>query len=74
MGRGEEEWPMEGAGLGKARGSGAALAREQRCRAGGAHVASRGEKRREGSGTRERKEGAGRPTGGTIPGVGPAYQ
>jgi hypothetical protein len=58
MGRGEEEWPMEGGGFKAGRGW-AAPDREWRCRAGGAHIASWGAKRREGSGTRERKEGAG---------------
>jgi hypothetical protein len=59
-------------GVGRGSGSGAALAQERWCRAGGVHVASRGAKRREWSGTRERKEGAGKATGGTVPGVGPA--
>jgi hypothetical protein len=53
---------------------GVAPTRERWCRAGGAHVTSRGAKWREGSGTRERTEGAGRPMGGTVPGVGSAYQ
>jgi hypothetical protein len=41
---------------------------------GGAHVVSWGAKRREGSDMRERKAGAGRLTGGTVPGVGLACQ
>jgi hypothetical protein len=64
---GRAEWWRDGEGRGRmADGGGgfkvgrdwAAQARERWCRAGGAHVVSRGAKRREGSGTRERKEGA----------------
>jgi hypothetical protein len=45
----------------------AAPARERRCRAGGAHVASRGAKQSEGSGTRERKRGSGEADGWDHP-------
>jgi hypothetical protein len=79
MGRGEEEWPMEGealrrGGVGQGSGQwgstgpGAAVPGGRRARREQGSEVVRGV-RYEGE-----KEGAGRPTGGTVPGVGSACQ